>query len=84
MKPIKGVVPPLGRGHSHITRSPYIWGLGILLLGVNENKKLSPYQGCAAMQLFPSNCRGVRTQIYHNLHLNFAPVMEAHLQGLQG
>jgi hypothetical protein len=36
------------------------------------------------MQLFPSDCRGVRTQVYHDLHLNFALVMEAHLQGLQG
>jgi hypothetical protein len=36
------------------------------------------------MQLVPSNCRGVWTQVYHDLHLNFAPVMEAHLQGLQG
>jgi hypothetical protein len=80
----KGVVPPPWPWHSRVPRSPYIRGLGVHLLGVNEKKKLSPDQGRTATQLFPSNCRGVRTQVYHDLHLNFAPVMKAHLQGLQG
>jgi hypothetical protein len=51
--------PPLGRRYSRVTKSTYIQGLGVHLLGVNENKKLSPDQGHAAMQLFPSNSRGV-------------------------
>jgi hypothetical protein len=80
---LKGVVPrPFGREQSTLRGAPI--GLGVHWLGVNEKKKLSPYQGRTAMQLVPSNCRGVWTQVYHDLHLNFAHVMEAHLHDLQG
>jgi hypothetical protein len=55
---LKGVVPPLGRGHSHVTRSPYIRGLGSIDLELMKRKSFPQIKDALPCSYFLATVEG--------------------------